>query len=84
MIRGGNPSDDLDSLLTAEFQTYILQLELLYFSASGHGEFLDKENVFRNFVTGNFSLAEFAYIKFIETASFMQDNECPDSFSVFL
>lgn len=56
MIRGGNLSDDLDSLLAAEFQTYILQLELLYFSASGHGEFLDKENVFRNFVTGNFSL----------------------------
>ena len=48
----------MDTLFFAEFESEILEFELLNLTAACHGEFLDEEDVAGDFVAGNLACAE--------------------------
>ena len=49
---------DFNSLFFQHFHPNIFQFIFLNFSASGHREFLDKENIFGDFMTGYLTATE--------------------------
>lgn len=75
---------NLDASFGTEFYAQFFQLEFLDLSASCHRELLDEEDVFGNFVAGDFPLAELPDIELVHGVSLVQDDEGPYGFSVFL
>lgn len=75
---------NFDTLFGTEFQTQVFQFEFLDFAAARHWELLDEEDVFGNFVAGDFPLTELPDIELVHGVPFVQDDEGPYGFSVFL
>ena len=73
-----------NALLGQELQAEVFQLELLYLAAARHGERIDEEDVFRDFVAGDFASAEVLHDVFGHRHAFVQDDERADLFAIFL
>ena len=55
----------------------------MYLTAPGHGKFVNEENVFRDFVAGDFIPAEVLYVRSLHGYSFVQNDESPYCLSIF-
>ena len=73
-----------DALLGKQLQAEVFQFEFLYFAAARHRECIDKEDVLRDFVAGDFSAAEVFHYVVGHRRALLQDDERADLFAIFL
>ena len=73
-----------DSLFGKQFQAPVFQFELLDFAATGHRIGVDKEDILRNLVAGDFAATEILDDIFRHRDTFVQDDEGTDLFALFL
>ena len=74
----------MNALLFAKFETEILEFELLNLATARHGEFLDEEDIARDFVAGDLACAEVAHVKVGHLHAFVKDDEGAHFFAVAL
>ena len=76
--------DDGDAGFFTEFESEVLEFELLNLAAARHGEFLDEEDVAGNLVARNFAGAELAHVEVGHLYAFVQNDECPHFLAIAL